>query len=138
MPMTDQQLDDFLAEPRVAVISTVDARGRPRQAPIWYHWQDSAAYLFTSRRSLKWRNLQRDPHASLCIDDREPPYSSILLDGAVEESNLSLYDLVLRMALAYYGEEHGRPFAEGYRDSPGTVLFKLTPERITSFISDSY
>ncbi len=138
MPMTDRQLDDFLSEARVGVISTVDAKGRPRQAPIWYLWDGGAAYLFTSRRSLKWRNLLRDPHASLCIDDRDPPYSAVQLDGVVEESDRSLYDAVLKMALTYYGEEHGRPFAEGYRDSPGTVLFKLTPERITSFVSDSY
>jgi PPOX class probable F420-dependent enzyme len=138
MSMTDQELDDFLSATRVAVISTIDAQGRPRQAAIWYHWEDGAAYLFTGRGSLKWRNLLRDPHASLCIDDRTPPYSSVILAGTVEESDRSMYDLVLGMAVAYYGEEKGRPFAEGYRDSPDSVVFKLTPERIVSFKSDSY
>ncbi len=138
MPMTQQELDDFLSAPRVAVISTVDTAGRPRQAAIWYHWEDGAAYLFTARSSLKWRNLERDPHASLCIDDRTPPYSSVVLEGSVEESDRPMYDVVLSMALAYYGEQKGRPFAEGYRESPSTVLFKLTPERIVSFTSDSY
>lgn len=138
MPMTQQEIDEFLAQPRVAVISTVDAEGRPRQAAIWYRWEDGAAYLFTARGSLKWRNLQRDPHASLCVDDRTPPYSSVVLEGTVEESDRPLYELVLPMALAYYGEERGRPFAEGYRESPGSVLFKLTPQRIVSFKSDSY
>ena len=138
MAMTEQEIDDFLTQPRVAVLSTIDAQGRPRQVPIWYHWEDGAAYLFTARSSLKWRNLQRDPHASLCIDDRTPPYSSVMLEGTVEESDRSLHEIVLAMALAYYGEEKGRPFAEGYRESPGTVLFKLTPQRIVSFKSDSY
>ncbi|HJM74480.1 MAG TPA: PPOX class F420-dependent oxidoreductase [Dehalococcoidia bacterium] len=136
--MTEQELDEFLSAPRVAVLSTVDAQGRPRQAAIWYYWEDGAAYLFTGRRTLKWRNLLRDPHASLCIDDRTPPYSSVVLEGTVEESDRSMYELVLKMALAYYGEEKGRPFAEGYRDKPDSVLFKLTSERIVSFKSDSY
>jgi len=138
MPMTEQELNEFLSAPRVAVLATIGARGRPRQVPIWYHWDDGAAYLFTARSSVKWRNLQRNPHASLVIDDRTPPYSYVTLEGTVTESDRSLYELVLGMALSYYGEEKGRPFAEGYRDSPGSVLFKLTPERVISFKSDSY
>ncbi|HJM89249.1 MAG TPA: PPOX class F420-dependent oxidoreductase [Dehalococcoidia bacterium] len=136
--MTESELNEFLDAPRVAVLATSDASGRSRQAPIWYLWEDGAAYLFTSRASLKWRNLLRDPRASLCVDDRDPPYSSVVLDGSVEESDRPLYDLVLRLALAYYGEEHGRPFAEGYRDNPGVVIFKLTPDRVVSNKSTSY
>ncbi|MFL2557670.1 MAG: pyridoxamine 5'-phosphate oxidase family protein [Arenicellales bacterium] len=26
--------------------------------------------MFTDRGSLKWRNIQRNPHASLCVDWR--------------------------------------------------------------------
>ena len=58
MPMTNQELNKFLSETHVAVISTVDADNRPRSAPIWYEWKDGAAYLFTGRRTLKWRNIQ--------------------------------------------------------------------------------
>ena len=130
MPATDEQIDAFLRETIVAVIATVDGDGRPRQAPIWYHWEHGAAYLFTGRRTVKWRNLQRDPRASLCVDRREPPYSAVILEGTVEESDRPLYDLVLAMAVRYYGDEQGREFAEGYRDNPGVVLFKLTPQRI--------
>jgi PPOX class probable F420-dependent enzyme len=111
---------------------TVDAGGRPRQAPIWFHWHDGAAHMFTGRSTLKWRNLQRDPRASLCIDKRQPPYSAVILEGTVEESELPLYELVLAMALAYYGEDEGRRFAEDYRDNPRAVAFKLVPERTIS------
>ncbi len=132
MPMSETEIEAFLSEPIVAVLSTLDAEGQPRQAPIWFHWDDGAAYMFTGRRTLKWRNLQRDPRASLCVDKREPPYSAVILEGAVEESDQSLYDHVLKMALGYYGEQKGREFAEGYRDNPRAVLFKLTPQRIVS------
>jgi len=48
-----------------------------------------------------------------------------------------VFDLVLSMALRYYGEEKGRVFAEGYRDNPDDVaVFRLVPERIVSFVSD--
>lgn len=137
MSMSDQELNSFLSKPLVAVISTVDAGGRPRSTPIWFHWEDGAAYMFTSRKTLKWRNIERHPFASLCVDRRELPYRSVILDGPVEEVDRPLYDLVLTMALGYYGDEKGRAFAENYREPPpGVVAFRLTPRHISSSISD--
>ena len=138
MPMTNDEIDAFLKRPLVAVLGTIDAAGRPRSVPIWFHWEDGAAYMFTGRSTLKWRNLERNPHASLCVDWREPPYASVVMDGTVQEADKPLYDLVLSMALRYYGEEKGRPFAEEYRNNPpGVVAFMLTPRHIASFESDS-
>ena len=138
MSMTSRYMEEFLSRSLIAVISTVDAAGRPRSAPIWFHWEDGAAYMFTGRETLKWRNLERDSHASLCVDWREPPYESVIMDGLVEEVSRSLFDLVLSMAVRYYGEEQGRAFAEGYRDNPKhTVAFRLVPTHIASFTEDN-
>ena len=137
MSMTDEYVEEYLRRPLVAVISTVDASNNPRSAPIWFHWEDGAAYMFTGRTTQKWRNIQRNPRASLCVDWREPPYESVIMDGRVEEVARPVFDLVLSMALRYYGEEKGRAFAEGYRDNPDDVaVFRLVPERIVSVVSD--
>ena len=134
--MTREQLDEFLKRPLVAVISTVDKAGRPRSAPIWFHWDNGAAYMFTGRGTLKWRNLQALPHASLCVDKREPPYASVVLDGPVREADRPIYDLVLAMAVRYYGEEKGRAFAEDYRNPrPASVAFMLEPRHIVSMLA---
>jgi PPOX class probable F420-dependent enzyme len=131
------EIDEFLATPQVGVLATIDGRGRPRTVPIWFLWEDGAAYMFTSRSTLKWRNLQSNPAASLCVDHRDVPYRSVILDGQVEESDGSLYDYVRRMALAWYGPERGEAFADGYRgDRPNVALFRLVPERITGQRSD--
>ena len=137
MTMTEEQIETFLKRPLVAVLGTVDNGGRPRAAPTWFHWEDGAAYMFTSRTSLKWRNIQRRPYASLCVDWREVPYEGVILDGLVEESDRPIHELVLAMSLRYYGEDHGRTFAEQYRGQrPDIAAFALTPRRIASFVSD--
>ncbi|MCE2457942.1 MAG: TIGR03618 family F420-dependent PPOX class oxidoreductase [Dehalococcoidia bacterium] len=129
-------INEFLSQTLVGVISTIDTQGRPRSAPIWYQWEDGAAYFFTGRGTLKWRNLLRDPHTSLCVDWREPPYKSVIVDGTIEEVDRPLYDLVLSMATRYYGEEEGRHFAEGYReDNPGVVIFRLIPTSVADYTS---
>lgn len=133
--MSAEEIEAFLREPRVAVLATVDSRGRPRTVPIWFLWEAGAAYLFTARSSLKWRNLLANPAASLCVDHRDAPYRSVMLDGRVEESDAPLYDYVHRMAVAYYGPQRGGEFAEGYRDRPDVALFRLVPERVTARLS---
>ncbi len=135
MTTIDTYVDEFLRRTLVAVISTVDNSGRPRSAPIWFHWEDGAAYMFTGRNTLKWRNIQLYPYASLCVDWREPPYKSIILDGSIEEVERPLYELVLLMALRYYGREEGAKFAEDYKDkSKNVAVFRLVPERVANYL----
>ena len=135
MAAIDTDIDKFLRRTLVAVISTVDKSGRPRSAPIWFHWEDGAAYMFTDRNTLKWRNMQRYPYASLCVDWREPPYKSIILDGPIEEVERPLHELALSMALRYYGEEQGTKFAEDYKDqSKNVAVFRLVPERVANYL----
>ena len=135
MTTIDTHVDEFLRRTLVAVISTVDNSGRPRSAPIWFHWEDGAAYMFTGRNTLKWRNIQRYPYASLCMDWREPPYKSIILDGPIEEVERPLHELALSMALRYYGEKQGSKFAADYKDqSKNVAVFRLVPERVANYL----
>ena len=135
MAIIDTHVDEFLRQTLVAVISTVDRNGRPRSAPIWFHWEDGAVYMFTDRSTLKWRNIQRYPYASLCVDWREPPYKSTILDGVIEEVGRPLYELVLSMALRYYGKEKGAEFAEEYKNkSENVAVFRLVPERVANYL----
>jgi PPOX class probable F420-dependent enzyme len=125
-------MDAFLRRPLVAVLATIDSNGRPRTAPVWFLWDGSAPVLFTWKSTLKWRNIQANPQVSFCIDDRSAPYEAVIIDGRVEEAtDRSLFDDVLTMAIAYYGEERGRAFAEDYRrERPEVALFRIVPERI--------
>jgi PPOX class probable F420-dependent enzyme len=137
MAAIDTDVEEFLCQTLVAVISTIDNNGRPRSAPIWFHWEDGAAYMFTDRNTLKWRNIQRYPYASLCVDWREPPYKSIILDGLIEEVERSLYELVLVMALRYYGKGKGAEFAEGYKNkSESVAVFRLIPDHVANYLEE--
>ena len=74
MAMTDAQVDELLSAPMVSVIATVNAAGMPAQSPVWHLWRGGAAFVLVSRTSRKWRNLQRNPNVSLCVDTKTAPY----------------------------------------------------------------
>lgn len=130
MLIIDENVDTFLGQTLVAVLGTTNELGEIHLVPIWFKWYHGEAYMFTHRGSPKWRNLGLNPHASLCVDHRDPPYSSVILYGYVQEVQLPIYDLVYSMAVRYYGDQAGRNFAEEYKDNSKWVAFKLTPERV--------
>ena len=62
-------LEDILSwEARaLAHLATIGPDGAPQTSPVWFHWEDGAAWMFTGRTSLKWRNLQARPEATIFL-----------------------------------------------------------------------
>ena len=60
-----------LAEPRFAVMATINRSGLPQLTVMWYALlaDEDVVVLNATRRLLKERNLWRDPRMSLCIED---------------------------------------------------------------------
>ena len=68
----DEKIDSFLRQTLVAVLGTVGQEGNPHLAPIWFHWENGTAYMFTGRNTVKWRNIESHPYASLCVARPRP------------------------------------------------------------------
>ena len=127
----DAEVDSFLRQTLVAVLGTTNRTGIPHLTPIWFTWEDGAAYMITGRTSAKWRNIQVQPYASLCVDRRDPPYAAVILSGPITEVDRPVYEIVSSMALRYLGDKEGQVFADMYKDNPpSTVAFQLTPDRV--------
>jgi PPOX class probable F420-dependent enzyme len=136
MALSEAEVDELLGGAHVAVLGTVDARGRPHQVPIWYGWKDGAALMLTDRASQKWRNLLARPHASLCIDTKDPPYRGAILRGEVEEASDEDYRALLHeFAIHYLGQQGGDEYAASSStgDPATSVAFRLKPSRTISW-----
>jgi PPOX class probable F420-dependent enzyme len=76
---------DLLDAPHTAVLSTVGADGQPQSTAVWYLVDDDGllkASITTDRQ--KYRNLTRNPQATLFILDPANPYRSLEIRAAVE------------------------------------------------------
>jgi PPOX class probable F420-dependent enzyme len=134
--MSDAEVAAFLSSepPRPGVLATVRADGRPHAAPVWYDVDDDGSIVFnTGERTVKGRNLARSGRASMCVDDDRPPFSFVVVEGAVEISA----DLaeVRAWAARIGGRYMGPARAEEYRDRNGVageLVVRLRPERVVS------
>ena len=68
--MSEEELRTFLAEQWIVQCATTGPRGRPQLVPLWYV-VDKALELrgWTYAASQKTKNLERDPRATLGLDD---------------------------------------------------------------------
>jgi PPOX class probable F420-dependent enzyme len=68
--MSDDELRDFLAEHKIMSVATTGPNGRPHLVPLWYVPEDDGALIgWTFAKSQKARNLERDPRATLQVED---------------------------------------------------------------------
>ena len=67
--MSDDELRDFLQDQKVMQCATVGPRGLPHMVPLWYVAEDIELTGWTYAKSQKARNLERDPRATIGIED---------------------------------------------------------------------
>jgi PPOX class probable F420-dependent enzyme len=67
--MTDDELRDFLAEQYIVSVATIGPAGRPHLMPLWYVAEGTELRGWTFAKSQKAKNLERDPRATLQIED---------------------------------------------------------------------
>ena len=119
----------FVEKPRVAVLATIGRDGAPQMAPVWYRYEDGAFLVLTDAGSQKHKNVERDARVELCIDDKEPPYHTVIVRGraSVEPSRGDAWREAL--AIHYLGEEGGKRYVRENAAGNGIVL-QVVPERV--------
>ena len=81
MGMTPEQIDGYLAQPRVADLVTLNADGSPHIAPVWYHYDGAVVKVFTETGAVKVRNIRRDGRAALSVAAPGPPNGYVIVNG---------------------------------------------------------
>jgi PPOX class probable F420-dependent enzyme len=77
-PTSDSPRQRLRAE-RNIWLATVRPNGAPHLIPIWFVWHDEKIYICTGANSVKIRNLKKNPHVALALEDGSNP---IMLEGA--------------------------------------------------------
>ncbi len=132
-PMTEQDILTFLADqPRTGHLATVRKDGRPHAVTLWYTVDGNDIVFVTSSDSVKARNLSHKAFASFTVDDPNPPYGWVTLEGPVTVSDDM--DLVREWAEKIAARYLGAEFAAGFVQMdgfPDDRVYRLTPSNMT-------
>jgi PPOX class probable F420-dependent enzyme len=130
--MTGAEWRDFvMTGTRTGKLAVTRSDGRPHVTPVWFVLDGDDVVLTTRSAGVKGRALRRDPNAALCVDDQEPPYSYVMIEGRATLSD-DLGELH-RWATVLGGRYMGAENAERYgaRNAvPGELLVRLRVTRV--------
>jgi PPOX class probable F420-dependent enzyme len=124
--------EEFLAEANVAILATVDGKGRPHAAPIWYLYEDGALLMSTGRGSQKHRNVEANPEVTVVVDRRTLPYFAVMLSGAAEPGPPLNDEKRLEMAVRYLGPERAKRYVEMTKGND-SITIRLRPRKTVVF-----
>jgi PPOX class probable F420-dependent enzyme len=145
--MSDDELRAFLAEKKVVTCATIGPNGRPHLMPLWYAVDTMAASGgggtgdltlrgWTYAKSQKAKNLERDPHATLQVEDGEQYHE---LRGVMMECDVAIErdpDKVVNFGMALF-QRFGAtgPDVENMirGQAPKRIGMTFTPTRIVSW-----
>ena len=96
----------YLAEPRFAVLATLNNDGLPHQTVVWYDVRGDEILFNTARGRVKDKNMRRDARVSLCIEDG---YRYLTLQGRVriDDDPATTQSDIRALAIRYAGPKHG-------------------------------
>lgn len=99
--------------------------------PIWFVVEDDELLFTTWHTTVKADNLRNDPRVSLAVDDQEPPYGFVKVEGTAEIVD----DLAETRRVAtltggrYMGADRADEFAER-NGVPGELVVRISIEDI--------
>jgi PPOX class probable F420-dependent enzyme len=133
--LNEEEIRAFLtAGTRTGKLAVTRLDGSPMVVPIWFAVDEDDTILFTTwADSIKGKALRRDGRVSLCVDEEQPPYAYVRVDGVVTLSQDS--ELLRTWATRIGGRYMGAAKAEEYGERNGVdgeLLVRITPTRIVA------
>ncbi len=134
--MSDEQAHAFLREgSRPATFASIRPDGRPHAVPTWYAVEGDDIVFTTWHTTVKAANLRHDPRVSVVVQDPEPPYDYVAVEGEAELiDDLAMCGRISTMLGAkYMGAARAEEF--GRRNGvEGELVVRIRPNRIHGFL----
>jgi PPOX class probable F420-dependent enzyme len=132
--MTHEEYREFMLEgTRTAKLATVRFDGRPHVAPVWFVMDGEDVILTTGKDTVKGKNILRDGRVALCVDDEEPPFHFVAVEGEAEATieDPDMLRWATRIGGRYMGEENAEAF--GRRNAvPDELLVRVKVRKIVT------
>jgi hypothetical protein len=131
--MTKEEREAFLAGPHIGVISIAEEERGPLTVPVWYLYEPGGdVRVWTGGKTRKAALLHIAGRASFCVQDPQPPYKYVSVEGPVIIEPVQYERDVKTMAYRYLGQEGGDAYLKVIGGEAGVandILVRIRPER---------
>ena len=82
-PEITPQAEEFLTRKLLGRLATASPDGQPHVVPVWFLWEDGAAWISSYRSTRKVIDLERNPKCALVVDVEYPVggLTAVMLEG---------------------------------------------------------
>ncbi|AOW93097.1 pyridoxamine 5'-phosphate oxidase [Rhodococcus sp. WMMA185] len=126
--MTSGERHKFLAALHVGVIAVVRDGRAPLAVPVWYGYAPGGdVYVWTRRGSMKDRLIRIAGRYSLVVQDEQPPYRYVSVEGPAEFDETPSISDFRRLVRRYLPVDKVDQFVEREFDGRG-IIIRMRPE----------
>ena len=129
--LTAEQKEFLQQGTRTGKLATVRKDGRPHVVPIWFVLDGDTLIFNTGDTTVKAANMRRDARVTLCVDDENPPFSFIIVEGiaTLEANSKDLKLWATRIGGRYMGSDKAEQFGER-NSTAGELVVRITPTKV--------
>ncbi|MFC4604421.1 pyridoxamine 5'-phosphate oxidase family protein [Rhodococcus kronopolitis] len=129
MPLSQDERQQFLAQPHIAALA-VSAPGRgPLTVPIWYQYAPGTeAWVLTGPESQKIRRIREAGRFSLMVQREEPTVRYVSVEGPVTRIVEVTDEMNREMAARYLPADKVDPYLKATESYGGQVAVFMRPE----------
>lgn len=120
---------DLFTKVAFAHLATVMADGSPQVTPVWCSYDGTLVWINTAKGRLKDKNMRRNKHVGLSIQDPDNAYRYLAIQGEVEEITENGADAHIdALAKRYLGKDT-YPFRAA---GEVRVIYKIRPKKVST------
>jgi len=127
----DEAWSFLRAGSRTATFASVREDGRPHAVPTWYAVDGDEIVFTTWHTTVKAANIRSRPHVVVVVQDPEPPYTYVSVEGEAElVDDLPLCRAIsTQLGAKYMGDDRAEEF--GKRNGvEGELVVRIRPIKI--------
>jgi PPOX class probable F420-dependent enzyme len=116
---------------RTAKLAVTRVDGSPQVVPVWFVLDGDDVVFTTGENTVKGHSLRRDGRVSICVEDDEPPFAFVTINGVatISRDHDDLLSWATRIGARYMGADRAEDF--GRRNAvPQEMLVRVTPTKI--------
>jgi general stress protein 26 len=132
-PMSQEEMESFLARPLIAKLGTHNRDGSIHIAPVWFRYANGEILLGTQEISQKVQNIKRDNRVTVLVDTTEPRLAGVIMYGSAELDYGDVIPTRISIFEKYMDTEEAPGLAAMLAGQWKPVVIRIKPEREITF-----